>query len=392
MFNRTLGRVGDYRRGIAIGVILLLVIAVTTHHIGSAPAGLSPVEATSKAQSSGLLYIINHPLDAPHKLAEYAAQKTSPGRTGVLRLASYIYALLFAAAFYYLARGWFGKTVGLLSTLVFCLSPFILVPARVASAEIMLVWPIGLMAAYHWLDKTEKKTWAWLVLVLAAGLAIYTPGLVWWMAGAAVLGRKKLLAITSQLPRAVVAAGLGLLVILLVPAGLAAFHDWHLLQSLAALPAHWPRPINLAKNLGWMILSLAVKTPYHNQLIIGRLPLLDLIQLGLLVFGVYAMWTAAKAKTIIFGLSVLLAIILATINGNIMFLLLGLPVIGILMAAGLRYLYIEWRSVFPLNPIPKSLAVALMSVLVGIQLVYGLSYSLVAWPHSPDTKAVYVLK
>jgi len=392
MFNRTLGRVGDYRRGITIGIILLLAIAVTTHHMGSAPPGLSPAEAASKAQSASLRYIIDHPLDAPHKLVMFAAQKISPRRIGVLRLSSYIYALVFSAAFYYLARGWFGKTVGLLGSLVYCLSPFILVPARVASAEIMLAWPIGLMAAYYWFDKTDKKTLGWMTLILVAGLAIYSPGLIWWIAGAAILCRKKLLAFINQLPRPLAGAGLGLLLILLIPAGLAVFRDWHFLESLAALPSHWPAPLRLAKNLVWMILSLAVKTPHHAQLMIGRLPLLDLIQLGLLVFGIYAMWTAAKAKTIAFGLSVLLAVVLAAINDNIMFLLLGLPAIGILMAAGLRYLYIEWRSVFPRNPIPKSLAVALMSVLVGIQLAYGLSYSLIAWPHSPDTKAVYVLK
>ena len=392
MFKRILGRVGRYRRALALCAALVIAMLITLHHIGSAPSGLSPAEATSKVQSSSLRYSARHPLNSPHQLAVYAAQKISPKRNGVLRLASYIFGLAFAAAFYYLARSWFGRTVGLLSTMMFCLSPFFLVPARVASPEILFFWPIALMAAYHWLNKTERKSWAWFALILVVGLAIYTPGLVWWIAGAAVICRKKLLAVTGQLPQAAVATGLILLLLLLIPAGLAIFSNWHFLRDLAALPTSWPRPVRLVENLGWMVSSLVIKTPYHDQIMIGRLPILDLVQLGLLVFGVYAMWTAARTKAAAFGASILLAVILAAINNNIDFLFLCLPAVGILMAAGLRYLYIEWRGVFPRNPIPKSLALVLMSVLVAIQLVYGLSYSLVAWPHTPDTKTIYVLK
>jgi hypothetical protein len=392
MFNRTLGMVGNYRRWLALAVILLLAVAATAHHIGSATTGLSPAEAAARTQSSDWHHLLDHPLNAPHNLVIYAVHKIGSERHGVLRLASYVYALVFAGLFYYLARGWFGRTVGIFSALIFCLSPFFLITARVATAQIMFFWPLALMAAYYWLNRTDKKSSAWLVLMLSVGLSFYTPGLVWWLLGAAVVCRKKLLDITGQLPQAIVAAGLALLVLLLVPAGLAVFRDWHFLKDLAALPGSWPGPVRLVKDFGWMISSLSVKTPYHDQLLVGRLPLLDLLQMGLLVFGVYAMGTAARLKAAAFGLSVALAVILAAFNNNLEFLFIGLPAIGMFMAAGLRYLYIEWRSVFPRNPIPKSLALVLMAVLVGIQLVYGLSYSLIAWPHTSDTKTVYVLK
>lgn len=390
MFNRTLERARDYRRAVTIFIILLVLIIITLHNIGGLP-GLSPAEIAARAHSASLRSILDNPLNAPHSLLVLAFHKLF-GSAGALRLASYVYAVIFAGAFYYLARSWFGKTVGALGALVFCLSPFFLLPARVASAEIMFYWPLLLMAFYHWHNKTEKKPRAWIILLIVAGLAIYTPGMIWWIAGAAALCRKKLLASLDTLSRGVLAAGFIILIIILVPAGLAAVRDWHLLTALAAFPGHWPAPIHLLKNLGWMILSLFVKTPYHYPLFIGRLPLLDLIELALLVFGGYAIWSASRPKATAFGLSVALAVVLAAINGSIDFLLLGLPALGILMAAGLRYLYIEWRSVFPRNPIPKTLALALMVALVGVQLIYGLSYSLVAWPQSPATKSVYVLK
>lgn len=62
------------------------------------------------------------------------------------------------------------------------------------------------------------------------------------------------------------------------------------------------------------------------------------------------------------------------------------------MAAGLRYLYIEWRHVFPLNPFAHSMALGLISLVVAASLLYGARYSLTAWPHSAEAKSSYVLK
>jgi hypothetical protein len=141
-----------------------------------------------------------------------------------------------------------------------------------------------------------------------------------------------------------------------------------------------------------MGLSLFVKTGSSNPLIVGRLPILNILLLALLVFGVYAMQGAARAKAILLALSVLFAVIAAGVNNNLLMLAFGLPAIGIFMAAGLRYLYIEWRSVFPRNPVPKTFALVLIAVVTATQLYFGLHYSLIAWPHAAPTRATYVLK
>jgi hypothetical protein len=94
------------------------------------------------------------------------------------------------------------------------------------------------------------------------------------------------------------------------------------------------------------------------------------------------------------GLVLLLvfSIAAAGINQDLKFLTLGLPAVGLIVAAGLRYLYIEWRSVFPRNPLPRALALVLMSTVVGLHVWLGLRYSLIAWPHTVDTRQTYVIK
>jgi hypothetical protein len=104
------------------------------------------------------------------------------------------------------------------------------------------------------------------------------------------------------------------------------------------------------------------------------------------------MFSVAKKKLLGLVLAVLFAVAVAGLNNRLTLLFLGLPALGILIAAGLRYLYIEWKGVFPHNPIPKSLALTLMTLLVGIQLVYSLTYTLAAWPQAPSTKINYMIK
>ena len=91
------------------------------------------------------------------------------------------------------------------------------------------------------------------------------------------------------------------------------------------------------------------------------------------------------------GLSVF-GIVAAALNRNLLLLIYVLPAVAVAVAAGLRYLYMEWKSIFPKNPIPKYLAVALITGLVGMHIAYGLRYSLLAWPNTAATKSTYVLK
>lgn len=392
MFNRTLGLISGLGRRWLVLLCLLCLLIVSIWHIASSPAGFSPQEAASRSTSSSLRLIFDNPVNAPHKLLTLAVKSAVPAKPMFIRLASYAVWVIFSLCFYYLARSWFGKTVGLFSTLLFVLSPFMLTPARDASSAIMLFFPVALMAGYLYLSKTEHKSAAWVMFCVIAGLAIYTPGMVWWLIGGAILCYKKLLAIWKDLPAVSSAAGPVIFLFMLIPAILAIVKDGHIGLNLAALPAHWAGPLVLLKNFGWMIMSLLIRTPYHDALFIGRLPFLNLIEVALLVFGAYAFWTAARAKAIAFGLSLLLAVVLGAITDNLQMLFLCLPALGIIMAAGLRYLYIEWRSIFPRNPIPKSLALLLMALLVGVNVAYSLTYTLAARPYNTQTKSIYVLK
>ncbi len=379
-----------------LGYVLVIALlgAVLLYHSGSVPAALNNDEyVTARVASRSLHTIYNYPVNAPHQLTEWAIQKLGFHGYQALRLGSAIWAVIFTLAFWRLAKGWFGRTVGLLSTVLFLATPVLLVAGRQASAEIMWLFPILVMAAYNWLVRTQAhRAGAWISLMLVAGLAVYTPGMIWWLVVAAIIVRQQLLPTLAEVPRWLVAVGLLLLAIVLFPAGAAIFRDWHIIRDLGAVPAHWAAPLTVLKHLGWMLSSLVFRTPFRSALFIGRLPLLDVIQIGLVIFGAYALWTAARNKTLAIAAGALLGVLAAGANNQPDMLILALPAFGIMAAAGLRYLFIEWRGVFPSNPIPKTLALALMAALIAAQLVYGVTYSVIAWPHTDATKSAYVLK
>jgi len=141
-----------------------------------------------------------------------------------------------------------------------------------------------------------------------------------------------------------------------------------------------------------MVSAVFIKTPSQQNLIVGEIPLLSIVQIACLVFGIFAMWRAVRSKTIALSAAVVFAVVAAGINKDITLLALALPSIGIFTSAGLRYLYIEWRSVFPFNPVAKTMALTLMAVVVATHVLYGVRYSLVAWPNTETTKQAYVLK
>jgi 4-amino-4-deoxy-L-arabinose transferase-like glycosyltransferase len=375
-----------------VSVCLLSLTAVFLWHLGSFSSGASPSELSIKSDSGSLSTLINNPVNAPYKLVLWGTLHLPHDGLLGLRLASVFYAMLFVLSFAWLAKSLFGKFSGYLGALIFLTMPLVLVLGRQASADILLLAPAFLMALYYWQEKNMQQKISWLILVAIAGLGLYVPGLNWWIILAAIYCGPKLwqdIKSTGWLTN--LSAGV-LLAIIITPLCVALVKGNISVSSLFLIPSHFSGILSELKAIGWMWLGLFWKASTHYPTIIGQLPVLNIVAIVLSVFGFYALWVVAAKKAYALGGSVVLAIILAGINQNINLLALALPAIGVLVCAGLRYLFIEWRSIFPRNPIARSLAVTAMCAIVVVHMVFGLRYSLIAWPHTVDTQQLYVLK
>lgn len=372
---------------------LVIVFYVFFWRLSSLTDGLGPAEIAARAGAASLRAVYSDPINGPHKLLQYLFDQVAPGSIFGLRLASIIFGMALAFCFYKLAVSWFGRAIGLFGSLFFLSLPLFVISARQASAEIMLFSPIALMWLYVWLNKKgNRKSLAWLSLLAAAALLLYTPGMLWWTAAAIILGRKRLVASVSAVPTWLSTLGLLFSAALITPLVISIINNPELIRKLALLPVHWAAPLQAIKDIGLMGLSIFFKTPETNPLIIGRLPILNVLLIALLIFGIYAMQAVARAKAGLLLINIAFAVLAAGINDNPILLAFGLPAAAILISAGLRYLYIEWRSIFPRNPVPRSFALILIAGVTASQLYFGLRYALVAWPHSAATQSSYVLK
>jgi 4-amino-4-deoxy-L-arabinose transferase-like glycosyltransferase len=301
--------------------------------------------------------------------------------------------LVFIACVYLLLREWFKGFIGTIGTLLFASLPWVIILGRNATPDVMLLAPAAIIATYTWLKRTERwHNLAWLTLTAVTAAAVYTPGIIWFALISLIVGHRQLIKSIKKTNKALVALGIIMFLLLLTPLVLSAVKDSSILKDLALVPNMWPNAIDLAKSFCWSILSFVWQTPQHIPYIIDRLPILDLAQITLSIVGIYAMWSKARrTMTGLLGLT-FIGVALATINKNIIPLTLTFPAIAVFVAAGLRYLYVKWFRVFPKNPLPRTLAIVLISMLVLSQVAYGIRYALIAWPHTMDTRKVYVLK
>ncbi|MBX4190838.1 glycosyltransferase family 39 protein, partial [Candidatus Saccharibacteria bacterium] len=336
--------------------------------------------------------IINDPLNAPHSLLAYGLHTIGIGWRAAIRLSSTFFGVLFIFCFYFFLKNWFGKAIGIMGTLLLAANPLFLVMARDGAPTIMLLSIIVIMATYVWATRSDDNSISLIILMLTLSLSLYTPGIFLWALGAAIICRKKITALFQEGSPPIVTAAILISLLALVPLGLAIVKDINLIKQLLIIPHVLPPPIRILKNIVWMASALFIKTPHHVPLIMGQLPLFNIVSDALLAFGIFAMWVVARLKLLIFALSVTYAIVIAGVNDNIDLLALAIPAISVIIAAGLRYLFIEWRRVFPRNPLAKNLAFCLMWAVVIVQLLFGLRYAALAWPVTTDTRNTYVLK
>jgi len=356
-------------------------------------AGLGPSEYTSRQNSQATKQIISRGINAPYYLMQRGLVVLLNDGVLALRLASVISGLVILVFLFLLLRSWFGQAVALFACLVFISTPWIVITARTATANIMLLWPIVPLACFVLLSRSKQRAglW-WLMLTLTAILSLYTPGLIWFLLAGILATGRTFLDASRRLNGAYIVAGIALAILLVAPLALALALEPSRLKQLALIPDNWQSGTDILKSIGWSAVSIFWSTKNSVDIGIGHLPVLNILQIALFIFGFYAL--SSRARNIIFSLAGLLlfAILISGINDNPHLLLFGLPAVAVFIAAGLRYLYIEWRRVFPLNPFAYALAISLIGVVVAAHLLYAGRYSLIAWPHTTETKATYVLK
>jgi hypothetical protein len=361
-------------------------------HLKSLAPQLSPGEAATLASSSHLSTIGLDPLNAPLKLLEWLRRFTPSSHLIFFdRLPSVILAFVGLALFVYILRRWYGPRSTVFGFFLLVASAWFLHISRFAGVDIeYTVGTLGLLAAHVALDDAEGRPALFYIWLVTNVVLLFIPGFIWFVLLNAYWQKDELFGAWQKLQSIWQRVSwIAIAVLSLASLAYSFVRTSHLALTWLGMPASFSSPLTILKQLADALLAIIYRGPQDPQLWLGRLPMLDAFGLIMLVAGIifYAQhWQANRTRLLLSYF--LLAILLVGIGG-IVRLSIVLPLLYFVIVAGIAYLLHFWLNVFPINPLARRAGIGLVVVLIALSCVYNLEQYFVAWPHNPETVAVY---
>ena len=310
---------------------------------------------------------------------------------GSLRIVSVIYGVALLVVLYIVLSYWFNSLVSAIGVALLATSGWFLNIARIATPDILFAFgSIVLIASCMLFMHTRLRNMTFILFLGCLAALVYIPGFIWLVSGVLIWSHKKIFQAIGRVSNyeKVIAVLFGLAILL--PMGWSLKLHPTLIKSFLGLPNHFNTPIMLLRNLYHIPSTLFFRAPLNPQYWLGSLPLLNVIEIVLFIFGIYSIYKnhrlAEPRNVFIYGLLACIALI--TIGGPVTIAIL-LPIIYIIIIVGLLYLWQLWLSVFPKNPIAISIGLTLLVVVMAISCNYQLRRYLIAWQGSPTTSAVF---
>lgn len=382
--------VGTFWRQIALNVaIIVTVVGTLWYELGTLVPSMSIPELAARADANSLYKIIDNPLFLPHKLIQYVFIRLGQDGAFWMRSASAIVAVFILITFYHILRSWYSQRVALMGSFLLLTSAWFLHFARIGTPFIMFGCSIGLL----WVGIRVKSSRAPRIRTFLAGIIIimtclYVPGLAWLIVPFVIWQRKLILKEFSKLPKSLSALAILGMIVAITPLVYSMVRDpdiirqWLLIPNKLELGTWWANTWRLPF---WFTLRGPVDAVYW----LGRVPLLDSMSLIMFVLGVfvlqhYRLLDRVRAIAAI----ILLGCILAVFNGFVV-LTIALPLFFIVVSAGLALLLQQWFTVFPRNPLARSVGLLMVIFIVGLAGYYNLRHYFIAWPRANETHQVF---
>lgn len=371
---------------LAVGGLLLLL----GFRIWNMPAGLSPAEHDAIVASGSWRAILDNPLYAPHKIIQFVLQVASLRNIGVLRAVSVFWGFITVVLFFNVLRNWYNGQIAALGTLLFACSTWFLVTTRLATPEIMLSGIVALMAMGGWLRFSKARNAPLLLAIFITAAFCYIPGMVWFIAVALIWQRRSIRTALQESSPATSLFGALLFLLLISPLLVALIRMPEVGRSLIGLPQQLPPLTQIGHDLLAVPLALFVKAPYNPAHWLGRLPLLDVFTAIMFALGLYSFFYQRHLDRVkmVVGLLIAGSILIAVSGGAITYTIL-LPAVYVVIIEGISLMLQQWLTVFPRNPLARTIGVTLLITAVVASCYYQVNRYYVAWQHAPSTKQIY---
>lgn len=372
---------------VACGALVFLM----TFRLGSLFTGGSTHEISAITNVTGPEVILSNPLHASHKLLLAALQMVTDPSLLVSRMISVGFGIAAIWLFYALVRSRFSARISAFGTLIFATSTTVVAITRNAGFYSSTMFAACAMLLAMQLLVTPRGFTAkgWLIGGLIAA-ALFSPGAPIVLLIAAIWHAPRL----AQIPRywpawsllsifAFPVAALGLLTYGFV-------QNINLLQQWLALPSDLPTTSVFMQNFSASSQMLFSRAPILPEFIVGRTPILDIFTAVCFILGL----AYAQRHTTLWGFGVKLLLIMAglaygSLSSADNLLPLALPIAYLGVTAGVTFLLRQWLSIFPRNPVARTIGVAAMTAVIGVSCYYQLSRFYIAFSQTPENRRAY---
>lgn len=377
---------------VGIGVIISLLFVQLGSLVGGLSANEFEIQQRLSKDALSFTEVIKEPLFLPYNLAVYFAQFLPFSGPTTIRSVSALFGLLGALGFFYILNKWYSLRIAIIGTVLFASSSWFLHTARYASPDASYLLLPLLVAGIIGLQAKTRSKWIALTVILFGCMALYIPGLVWFIVPAILLQRR-VIARSIKLQRLWfnVLAGI-LCLVMLIPLVYGLFTSQspaNLLLGLAGFPNSIPSIGAVAAGFIESLGNIFIYSSHGQLYGPGHLPWLDLCSVILVLLGSVQFAQYYKLdRSKLFLLIVLGGLILTAIGGSVSLAIL-LPFVYLLAVEGLRWLLDVWLQVFPRNPIARGTGIAIIVLMTISISFYQTNKYFLAWGQAPETQAQF---
>lgn len=373
---------------------VLIMAALFWYQLGSLTPGMSSTEIIhqEKVASESISLrktLTEEPLYLPFTLGLYALQTVGVSSAMAVRSIGAFFGVLSGIGFFLLVFKWHTLRVSIFTTVLYVFSAGVLHMARHADVlPVYLLLPVILAIAVH-LRTINNSRLQTAFLFLAFAMSLYIPGLIWLALVLFIWQRKRIFTFLKSLRPAhafalsvlgVSTIGLLLFSFMINPGQL---YVW------LGVPDALPTPALVLSQAGAVATELFLRGPSNPQMWVGHAAILDVFAVVLFALGSYVYWLKRKLDRtkLLFG-SLVILFVLAALGGPVPTFAL-IPLIYAVAAAGIALLLQQWFSVFPRNPIARSVGIFLVIACISMSIFYNTQRYFVAWAKSPETKSEF---
>lgn len=390
MKKRVSRLVGTFWRQVALGVaVVVSVVSVLWYQLGDLVPFMSIPELAARADANSFHKIIDNPLFLPHKLLQYILIRLGQDGAFWMRSVSALVGVFILITFYHILKSWYSQRVALMGSFLLLTSAWFLHFARSATPLIMFGCSIGLL----WVGMRIRSHRAPRIRTILASIIImvsclYVPGLVWLIVPFVLWQRKLLWREFGKLPKLVAAVAIlgGLLA--LAPLVYSFVKDPNLIREWLLIPSAL-EPSVWWNNTWRLPFWLSLRGPINPVFWLGHVPLLNSLSLVMFVLGVFVFYHFRLLDRVRATVAIIIISCGLAIFNGFLVLTIGLPLFFIVIASGLALLLQQWFTVFPRNPLARSVGVAMVVGIIALAGYYNIRHYFIAWPRAAETLQVY---